>query len=137
MERLEARLERLEDTHRSVIAAPTRTSQAPTRCTAAILRILEPTDFEEFLTVLDTDVSEILRVDSVKLVLESRAAHRTRHSAARTRLSSLPNRASSTTTSRAAAPCRCGPSRCERSSPDRAGSMALAGTDPIGSLRET
>ena len=33
MERLEARLDRLEDTHRSVIAAAYENLRAPTRCT--------------------------------------------------------------------------------------------------------
>ena len=72
MERLEARLERLEDTHRSVIAAAYENLAGTNQMHRAILRILEPTDFEEFLTVLDTDVSDILRVDCVRLVLESR-----------------------------------------------------------------
>ena len=72
MERLEARLERLEDTHRSVIAAAYENLAGTNQMHRAILRILEPTEFEDFLTVLDTDVAEILRVDCVRLVLESR-----------------------------------------------------------------
>jgi hypothetical protein len=98
MERLETRLERLEDTHRSVIAAAYENLAGTNQMHRAILRILEPTDFEEFLTVLDTDVAEILRVDNVRLVLESRGARRTPRSAARTRSCVWPNPASSTTT---------------------------------------
>ncbi len=72
MERLEARLERLEDTHRGVIAAAYENLAGTNQMHRAVLRILEPTAFEEFLTVLGTDVAEILRVDCVRLVLESR-----------------------------------------------------------------
>ena len=72
MERLEARLERLEDTHRNVIAAAYENLAGTNQMHRAILRTLEPTDFEEFLTALDTDVAEILRIDCVRLVLESR-----------------------------------------------------------------
>jgi uncharacterized protein len=127
MERLEARLERLEDTHRSVIAAAYENLAGTNQMHRAILRILEPADFEEFLTVLDTDVAEILRVDCVRLVLESRGRGRTPCSAARTRSCCWPNPASSTTTSPAGAPCRCAPSRCARSIPARAGLFGEGG----------
>jgi uncharacterized protein len=73
MERLESRLDRLEDTHRNVIAAAYENLAGTNQMHRAILRILEPTDFERFLNALDTDVAEILRVDSVRLVLESRS----------------------------------------------------------------
>ena len=36
-----------------------------------MLRLLDPTDFEGFLTNLRSEVAEVLRVDSVRLVLES------------------------------------------------------------------
>ena len=72
MERLEERLDRLEDTHRSVIAAAYENLAGTNQMHRAILRLLEPTAFEDFLTTLDTDVAEILRVDCVRLVLESR-----------------------------------------------------------------
>ena len=74
MERLETRLDRLEDTHRSVIAAAYENLAGTNQMHRAILRLLEPTAFEDFLTALDTDVAEILRVDSVRLILESRGA---------------------------------------------------------------
>ncbi|GAA6187769.1 DUF484 family protein [Litorivita sp. NS0012-18] len=71
MERLEARLDRLEDTHRSVIAAAYENLAGTNQVHRAILRMLDPVQFEDFLRDLGGEVAEILRVDSVKLVLES------------------------------------------------------------------
>lgn len=71
MERLEARLDRLEDTHRSVIAAAYENLAGTNQVHRAILRMLDPTEFESFLKDLDGPVAEILRVDCVRLVLET------------------------------------------------------------------
>ena len=71
MERLEARLDRLEDTHRSVIAAAYENLAGTNQVHRAILRMLDPHEFEPFLKDLGGPVAEILRVDCVKLVLES------------------------------------------------------------------
>ncbi|WP_299141503.1 DUF484 family protein [uncultured Tateyamaria sp.] len=71
MERLEARLDRLEDTHRSVIAAAYENLAGTNQVHRAILRMLDPLEFEAFLRDLGGEVAEILRVDAVKLVLES------------------------------------------------------------------
>ncbi|MBT8411969.1 MAG: DUF484 family protein, partial [Octadecabacter sp.] len=71
MERLEARLDRLEDTHRNVIAAAYENLAGTNQIHRAILRILDATKFESFLRDLRGDVADILRVDSVRLVLES------------------------------------------------------------------
>jgi uncharacterized protein YigA (DUF484 family) len=71
MERLEARLDRLEDTHRSVIAAAYENLAGTNQVHRAILRMLDPVEFETFLRDLDGEVAHILRVDSVRLVLES------------------------------------------------------------------
>ena len=71
MERLESRLDRLEDTHRSVIAAAYDNLAGTNQVHRAILRLLEPTRFEAFLRDLGGDVAAILRVDSVRLVIES------------------------------------------------------------------
>lgn len=71
MERLESRLERLEDTHRSVIAAAYENLTGMNQVHRAILTLLDQTEFERFLTILGTDVAAILRVDRVRLVLES------------------------------------------------------------------
>ncbi|MDR9393660.1 DUF484 family protein [Roseovarius sp. SYSU LYC5161] len=71
MERLEARLDRLEDTHRNVIAAAYENLAGTNQVHRAILRMLDPVGFEAFLKDLGGDVAEILRVDRIKLVLES------------------------------------------------------------------
>lgn len=71
MERLEARLDRLEDTHRSVIAAAYENLAGTNQVHRAILRMLDPVEFESFLHDLGGEVAEILRVDAVRLVLES------------------------------------------------------------------
>ncbi len=71
MERLEARLDRLEDTHRSVIAAAYENLAGTNQIHRAILQMLDPVEFETFLRNLGGEVADILRVDAVKLVLES------------------------------------------------------------------
>lgn len=71
MERLEARLDRLEDTHRSVIAAAYENLAGTNQVHRAILRMLDPLEFEPFLRDLGGEVATILRVDAIKLVLES------------------------------------------------------------------
>ncbi|TCP60872.1 hypothetical protein EV663_10746 [Rhodovulum bhavnagarense] len=71
MERLEARLDRLEETHRSVIAAAYDNLAGTNQIHRAVLRLLDPVDFESFLSGLSKDVATILRVDCVRLVLES------------------------------------------------------------------
>jgi uncharacterized protein YigA (DUF484 family) len=71
MERLETRLDRLEDTHRSVIAAAYENLAGTNQIHRAILRMLDPVEFETFLRDLGGEVADILRVDSAKLVLES------------------------------------------------------------------
>lgn len=76
MERLEARLGRLEDTHRSVIAAAYENLAGTNQIHRAVLRMLDPTAFEEFLNNLGGDVAQILRVDCVRLVLETAKADR-------------------------------------------------------------
>lgn len=72
MERLEGRLDRLEDTHRGVIAAAYENLAGTNQIHRAILRMMDPLDFETFLRDLGTDVASILRVDSVKLLLETK-----------------------------------------------------------------
>ncbi len=71
MQRLEARLDRLEDTHRSVIAAAYENLAGTNQVHRAILRLLEPVEFEDFLRALGSDVADILRVDQITLVLET------------------------------------------------------------------
>jgi uncharacterized protein YigA (DUF484 family) len=71
MERLEARLDRLEDTHRSVIAAAYENLAGTNQVHRAVLKMLDPVSFEDFLRGLGGEVADILRVDVVRLVLES------------------------------------------------------------------
>ncbi len=70
IDRLESRLERLEDTHRSVISAAYENLAGTNMIHRAVLRLLEATDFPTFLDDLK-EVAEILRVDTLRLVLET------------------------------------------------------------------
>lgn len=72
MERLEKRLDRLEDTHRGVIAAAYENLAGMNLIHRAVLRMLDPADFEAFLLDLGGEVADILRVDCVRLVLETK-----------------------------------------------------------------
>ncbi len=73
MERLEARFDRLEDTHRNVIAAAYDNLAGTNQIHRAILRMMDATTFAEFLNDLSGEVADILRVDAMRLVLESNA----------------------------------------------------------------
>lgn len=70
MKRLEARLDRLEDTHRSVIAAAYENLAGTNLIHRAVLKMLEPVRFGDFMHALGTEVARILRVDCLRLVLE-------------------------------------------------------------------
>lgn len=71
MERLESRLDRLEDTHRSVIAAAYDNLATTNQIHRAVLAMLDPVDFESFLHNLGGQVADILAVDALRLVLET------------------------------------------------------------------
>ncbi len=71
MERLQARYDRLEETHRAVIAAAYDNLSSTNQVHRAILALLDQSGFDGFLSALDGDVCTILRVDSVRLVLET------------------------------------------------------------------
>jgi uncharacterized protein YigA (DUF484 family) len=72
MDRMEARLDRLEDTHRSVIAAVYENLAGTNQVHRATLQLLTPVTFEAFLQTLGTDVTQTLRVDCARLVMETR-----------------------------------------------------------------
>lgn len=74
MERLEARLDQLEDTHRSVIAAAYENLAGTNQVHRAVLRMLDPVTFDDFLANLGGDVADILRIDALKFVLEAQDA---------------------------------------------------------------
>ncbi|SDE38921.1 DUF484 family protein [Limimaricola pyoseonensis] len=71
MKRLETRLDRLEDTHRSVIAAAYENLAGTNQIHRAVLRMMDATQFEVFLRDLSGEVADMLRVDIVRLVLET------------------------------------------------------------------
>ena len=71
MDRLEARLDKLEDTHRSVIAAAYENLAGTNQIHRAVLRLMDAGEFETFLRDLKGEVAEILRVDAIRLVLET------------------------------------------------------------------
>ena len=71
MDRLAARLDKLEETHRTVIAAAYDNLAGTNQVHRAILRMMEPTSLPQFLTDLSGDVADILRVDALRLVIES------------------------------------------------------------------
>lgn len=71
MDKLEDRLDRLEDTHRTVIAAAYENLAGTNQVHRAILQMLDPLSFEDFLKNLSSVVAETLRVDCIRLVLES------------------------------------------------------------------
>ena len=71
LDRMEDRLARLEDTHRSVIAAAYDNLAGTNQVHRATLRILDATEFPEFLQILSHDIAAILNVDTLRLVLET------------------------------------------------------------------
>lgn len=77
MERLEQRLDRLEDTHRSVISAAYENLAGSNQVNRAVLQMLEPGDFASFLTALNGPVAGTLRVDHLRLVLETHVERET------------------------------------------------------------
>lgn len=72
MRRLEGRLDRLEETHRSVIAAAYENLAGMNLVHRAVLELLEPLTFDAFLARLAGPVKQVLRVDSLHLILETR-----------------------------------------------------------------
>lgn len=74
VDRLEERLDRLEDTHREVLAAAYENVAGTNQVHRACLALLEAEDFESFLTVLTEDVAMILGVEVIRLGLEAPAA---------------------------------------------------------------
>ena len=71
MEALEQRLDRLESAHESVISAAYENQSGMQTIHRAVLSLLEPMDFAAFLDTLESEVAPILRVETLKLVMES------------------------------------------------------------------
>ncbi|MEM6306379.1 MAG: DUF484 family protein [Pseudomonadota bacterium] len=74
MQRLETRLDRLETTHRSVIAAAYDNLAGTNQVHRAVLKLLEPITFPDFLHAIKHDLAEVMRVDFIRLVLETQQA---------------------------------------------------------------
>lgn len=70
---LESRLDRLEAAHENVIAAAYENQSGMNTVHRAVLSLLEPVDFEGFLENLQGDLADILRVDTLVLVMETGA----------------------------------------------------------------
>jgi uncharacterized protein YigA (DUF484 family) len=74
VERLEDRLDRLEDTHREVLSAAYENVAGMNQVHRACLALLDADDFAGFLQVLTRDVAMILGVEVIRLGLEAPAA---------------------------------------------------------------
>lgn len=75
VERLEERLDRLEDTHRTVIANAYENLAGTNQIHRAILAVLDADDISGFLQILNHDIANILAVDEIRVCLESREAN--------------------------------------------------------------
>lgn len=76
VDRLEERLDRLEDTHREVLAAAYENVAGTNQVHRACLALLEPADFAGFLRVLTREVAPIVAVETIRLGLEATGAAR-------------------------------------------------------------
>ena len=74
MQRLEGRLDRLENTHRAVIAAAYENLAGTNQVHRAVLQVLDAPDAEGLLAALAGDVARTLHVHSLRLLLEAAAA---------------------------------------------------------------
>ena len=71
MQRLEKRYDKLESTHKKVIATTYENIMSAHQINQAVLAIIEAYNFNSFLKILTGSVFEILRIDFLSLILES------------------------------------------------------------------
>jgi uncharacterized protein YigA (DUF484 family) len=71
LDRLESRLSRLEETHRTVVAAAWENLAGAQSIHRAALAVLEPTAFSGVLRALSAEIPGILGVEAVRLALET------------------------------------------------------------------
>lgn len=71
VQRLEERLEKLEETNRVVIAAAYENLAGTNQVHRALLSLLDAPDFGQLLATLDGDVMHILAIDAVRLGIET------------------------------------------------------------------
>lgn len=72
MSALEGRLDRLQSTHQSVLSAAYENVSTTAQVHRAILAMIAPLELESFLRCIGSDVADILRVGSVRILLETR-----------------------------------------------------------------
>ncbi|ODT61061.1 MULTISPECIES: DUF484 family protein [Paracoccus] len=70
MQVLETRLQRLESTHESVIAAAYDNQSGMAVIHRAVLGLLETADLADFTAALQSDIAPLLRVETLRLVVE-------------------------------------------------------------------
>lgn len=73
MDRMEDRLNKLEDTHRTVIAAAYDNVSSMNQIHRAVLSILEPEDFNGFLQYVEHELAPTMGIEVVNLCLETQA----------------------------------------------------------------
>lgn len=70
MQALETRLDRLESTHESVIAAAYDNQSGMAVIHRAVLGLLETADLADFIAALQADIAPLLRIETLRLVVE-------------------------------------------------------------------
>lgn len=70
MQALETRLDRLESTHESVIAAAYDNQSGMAVIHRAVLGLLETADLADFIAALQTDIAPLLRIETLRVVVE-------------------------------------------------------------------
>lgn len=71
MSRLESRLDRLEETHQTVIAAAYDSVAVTRQVHRALLMMIAPLEFDEFLDGMNGEVADCLRACAIRLVIET------------------------------------------------------------------
>ncbi len=75
MSRMESRIDQLEQTHQTVISAAYYNVSTTQQVHRAILTMIAPLDFNDFLVNLDNQVADCLRIRAARLVMESETEH--------------------------------------------------------------
>jgi uncharacterized protein YigA (DUF484 family) len=73
MDRMEDRLNKLEDTHRTVVAAAYDNVSSMNQIHRVILSVLEPKDFNGFLQYVEHELAPTLGIETASLCLETQA----------------------------------------------------------------
>ena len=70
IERLEGKLDQLEDTHRDVVSAAYENLAGTHQIHRAVLAVMEPKSFDDFLHAVSVDLPGIMALDAIKLCFE-------------------------------------------------------------------